>query len=327
MDRLQNIVVSAVFTVATLALPLAGNATESGSETYLLGSRDSMAGALPPPGTYLNNDFVFYSADTSLIAIGGAAVVGPSLKAAIYKFNLTHVTEKEMLGGALAFNINLPVAKVRLTATGDLTNGLTGNLKDSQTGFGDLTVTPIIGWKNENLYSSLALQFFLPTGNYNTAAVNASSRTFDVLSIGKNRFAFDPTYSLTHLNPETGLELTGAFGVTFSAINTATDYQTAPEAHFEGTVAQHFKNRVVAGLTGYAYHQIGDDSGSGADSIRAVTGAKSLQASVYGLGPVVTYSTKIGTSPVNFKLKYIQEFGGKRRFEGQKLWLTAGITF
>jgi hypothetical protein len=63
----------------------------------------------------------------------------------------------------------------------------------------------------------LAFQFFLPVGNYNVANVDVATRTFDVLNIGKNRFAFDPTISRTYLNPETGLELTGALGVTISA--------------------------------------------------------------------------------------------------------------
>lgn len=44
-------------------LPTTAIAVDSGTETYLLGSRDSMAGALPPPGTYRNNDFQSYPCD------------------------------------------------------------------------------------------------------------------------------------------------------------------------------------------------------------------------------------------------------------------------
>lgn len=326
-SNLHRIVAIATISLSQNLLPTVTHAVESGTETYLLGSRDSMAGVLPPPGTYLNNDFQYYSASAPSISLGGAAIVGPKLNALVYKFNLTHVTKQSLWGGSLAFNVNVPVAKGKLRASGEMNSGLSGNLQDTQVGMGDITFTPIIGWHDGNSHTSLAFQFFLPFGNYNTADVDVATRAFDVLNIGKNRFAFDPTVSRTYLNPETGFELTGALGVTFSAKNKATNYQTAPEMHFEGTVAQHLKGGWVAGFTGYAYQQIGDDSGAGARSIKSAFGAKSLRAQVYGVGPIVSYSTKLGDQAVSFKLKYIKEFGGKRRFEGQKLWFTAGVVF
>ena len=73
---------AALFLALGLSLPDQSHAVEGGIETYLLGSRDSMAGTLPPPGTdlqdgnfrardsmagtlpppgtYLNNDFVYF---------------------------------------------------------------------------------------------------------------------------------------------------------------------------------------------------------------------------------------------------------------------------
>jgi hypothetical protein len=124
-------------------LPTAANAVESGIETYLLGSRDSMAGALPPPGTYLNNDFQYYSASAPSISLGGAAIVDPKLNVLVYKFNLTHVTKLSLWGGSLAFNVNVPVAKGKLRASGEVNSGLSGNLQDTQVGLGDITFTPI----------------------------------------------------------------------------------------------------------------------------------------------------------------------------------------
>ncbi|CUH43412.1 Protein involved in meta-pathway of phenol degradation [Ruegeria atlantica] len=173
----------------------------------------------------------------------------------------------------------------------------------------------------------MALQFFLPTGHYQTTQINVANRSIDALNAGKNRFAFDPTLSMTWFDPTTGWEYSGSFGVTFSAENDATDYQTAPEAHFEGTVMRHLPNKLALGVTGYAYHQIGDDSGSGADGIKQLLGADSLEASVYGLGPIVTWSTQVGQTPISIKAKYIKEFGAKRRFESDKVWMTVGLVF
>lgn len=308
-------------------IPERAFAAEGGTETYLLGSRDSMAGALPPPGTYMSNDFQFYSATAPSISVGGVVVVLPQLNTKVYKGGITHVTDHQVFGASLGFNVTVPIAYGSMDVGGGIPGFLTGNLSDSQFGMGDIVVSPILGWHSGKLHTSLSASFYLPVGNYDTATIDVPNRTIDVLSIGKNRFAFDPTLSVTYLDPDTGFELTGAVGVTFSAINKATDYQTAPEFHFEGTLAQHLSSGWVVRLTGYAYQQLDDDSGTGAAAARAQTGALSLKSRVFGLGPIITYSTKIGDHPVSFKAKYIKEFHSRRRFEGERFWFGAGFPF
>lgn len=314
-------------TAAIMLFPSTGEAVEGGLETYLLGSRDSMAGALPPAGTSINNDFVTFSGHAPAISMGGAVVVDPKLTVSMYKFNGTHVFEETVGGARFGLNLNVPLVNADMGLQGELSSGLTGAINDSTTAFGDITITPLFNWSEGNLHRTLALQFFLPTGSYDTAVIDVPNRTADVLNTGKNRFAFDPTYAVTWMNPDSGLELTGAFGVTFSAKNSATDYQTAPEAHLEATVMQHMPNKMAFGLTGYAYNQIGDDSGSGADGTRAILGAESLSAEVYGLGPVWTWQTTVGDNPLSIKAKYIKEFGARRRFESDKIWVTLGLVF
>jgi hypothetical protein len=147
-----------------------------------------------------------------------------------------------------------------------------------------------------------------------------------VLSIGKNRLGVTPVIAFTRL-PPTGLELSGALGLSFSARNSATDYQTAPELHFEGAIAQHFSRQFRAGLAGYAYGQLGEDSGRGADLLRAVLGTQSLKARVFGIGPVVGYSTRIGGSSLTLKAKYTTEFGARRRLEGDAFQFTMALGF
>lgn len=298
------------------------DAAEGGTETYLLGSRDSMAGALPPPGTYFKTDFQYYSATTGTITAGGIVAVTPSVKTKVSITNITHVTNYQVFGASLGLSVSLPVAYAAIDITGGIPGFLTGRLSDTQFGMGDPVVTPILGWHSEKFHTILSASVFLPLGNYNPAVINVPARTIDVLNIGKNRFAVDPTLSVTYLDPDTGFELSGAAGITFSAMNKTTNYQNAPEFHFEGTIAQHLPGGWVAGLTGYAYHQLGDDSGAGAISTKATIGASSLQAQVYGVGPVLTYSTKIGGRPVSFRTKYIMEFGAKRKFEGDRFWLS-----
>lgn len=303
------------------------HAVEGGLETYLLGSRDSMAGVLPPAGTYINNDFVHFSGSAPSIAMGGAIVANPNLSVTMYKLNATHVFDAPVFGARFGLNINIPFVWSDMDMDGVVASGLSGHLTDQQYSFSDITVAPIFGWSQGNLHQTLALQFFLPTGEYSTASIDVAGRSVDVLSTGKNRFAFDPTWSVTWFDPANGLEFSGALGVTISAKNEATDYQSAPEAHFEGTVMQHFPNKMAFGITGYAYRQLDDDSGEGAENMRNAVGAKSLQAEVYGIGLIWTWSTAIGKSPVNIKAKYIVESGARRRFESEKFWLTVGLVF
>lgn len=309
-----------------LAVPSVGHAIEGGTQTYLLGIRDSLAGVVPPAGIYFNNDLLFYSGQVPQLVIGGIAVVAPDLNVALWRPNVTYVFDATLWGGRPAFNISLPVAQASMTALG-VVGGFTGAFTDEIAGFGDLSVTPILGWSNGNLHTSASLTFYLPTGKYAPATVDVPGKTASVLNLGKNRFAVDPTFSLTYLDPSKGLEFSGALGVTVSSQNNATQYQTAPEFHFEGAILQHFPNGRAFGLAGYAYKQFSEDSGAGADAIKASLGLSSLKAQAFGLGPVVSYSTKIGDRPVSFKAKYIKEFDVENAFEVDKFWFTLGFVF
>ena len=59
----------------------------------------------------------------------------------------------------------------------------------------------------------------------------------------------------------------------------------------------------------------------------AATSAESLQAQVFGVGPIITYNTKIGDRSVSLKLKYLSEFDAKRRFESDVIAASFSINF
>lgn len=309
-----------------MTCPSLGLAIEGGTQTYLLGIRDSLAGVVPPAGIYFNNDLVLYSGQVPQLVLGGVGVVDPDLSVALWRPNVTYVFDSALWGGTPAINVSLPVVTASMTAQG-VVGGFTGSFTDEISGFGDLSITSILGWHNGNLHTSASLTFYLPTGKYAPATVDVAAKSASVLNLGKNRFAIDPTFSLTYLDPNNGMEYSGAVGVTISAENSTTSYQTAPEFHFEGAVLKHVANGWAFGATGYAYQQFSEDSGAGAESIKASLGLSSLKAQAFGLGPVVTYSTKIGDQPVNFKAKYIKEFDVERAFEVDKFWFTLGFVF
>jgi hypothetical protein len=189
-------------------------------------------------------------------------------------------------------------------------------------------ITPLIGWHAGHFHWSTAVSFFIPAGKYNTATVTLAPPAIDdFLNIGKNRASFIPNVSATWFDPKLGFEISAALSFEFSLNNPATNWQTAPAVILELATLQHFQNGFALGVAGYAYRQIGEDSGTGATTFRSVVGAASLEAQVFGVGPIATYSTRFGTTPVNFKLKYMHEFEARRRFEGDVVTGAFSVSF
>jgi hypothetical protein len=326
-DRTSIVAAASLALLGVIALAAPARAVEGGIGAYLLGSRDSLAGIAPPPGTYFTTDFIYIDGSVSFVSLGGAVLTDATSTASVLKLNLTHSFAGTIGGGQPAVTFYLPVVSGELTFDGDLGNGLSGSFKDEKTNFGDLAITPALGWSDGNRHWLIAASIFAPTGYYEEASVDLASRSINAISFSKNRWAIMPTAAFTYLNPKNGREFSASAGVTLSLKNEATDYQTAPEFQLEATAMQHLPNGLALGLTGYAYQQLGDDSGDGAEQMRALTEAESLQARVFGLGPIVTWNTRVGAMPLSLKAKYIPEFEAKRRFESNIFWVTVNLTF
>lgn len=322
---MTSLALCSLVTATLLAVP--AFATEGGSGAYLLGSRDSLAGIVPPPGTYLSVDASYISGTAPFVAIGGVVTVNPSIEALVTKVNFTHSFVGKVLGGRLAVTFTQPIVTGQMTFDGTYGGGLGITVKDSNTGLGDTTVTAGLGFDHGNSHWALQTSFFLPTGEYAPARVNLQTRSLQVLSFGKNRFAVQPIVNYTYLNPRTGFEFSTSWSVLFSARNTITDYQTAPEVNIEAAVLGHMKSGLAAGVAGYGYKQLGNDSGSGAEQVQAAYGATTLQAQVFGIGPLVTYSTRVGGHSMSFKVRYSTEFAARRRVESDVIQGSIAFSF
>ena len=315
----------------TVGLSLAASqamAVEGGTPAYLLGSRDSFAGIVPGPGTYVGMDFITFSGEIAGLSLGGLPIKADTdVDVNLVKLSITHVFDAQLWGGTPALNFNLPILDASIgfqAVTGPIAGA---DIEDDTSGVGDITITPMVGWHRGMLHYSAALSIFAPTGDYSTASIDIPGRSISALSNGKNVWSMQPVFALTHFNPTTGLEFSGATSLLFSEKNDATDYQTGTAFTLEATVMQHLPSGWALGASGYWYEQLEDDSGTGADNTRNALEADSLRARVFGLGPVVTYSDELFGKPVTFKMKYFKEFGAKRRFESDVLWLNATFTF
>jgi hypothetical protein len=304
------------------------NALEGGLGAYLLGGRDTLAGVVPGPGTYVTNTFYYLAGKAPTLSLGGIAVADPKIAVGINKLDLAHFFGTPVLGGTAGLVLSVPYAFGNVSADG-VVGRFAGSVKDTNNGFADLAATGLVGWHQGDMHYNVALTVFAPTASYNLATISLGPPPMadHLLNFSKNRFAFVPAVGVTYLNPKTGFELSGSLSLETSLRNTATDWQTAPILNFETAALQHLANGIAIGIAGYASQQLGEDSGTGAVNFRNTVGAKSLEARVFGAGPILTYMTKVNGKSINMKLKYSQEFEARRRFESNVVTGSVGVSF
>ncbi len=93
-------------------------------------------------------------------------------------------------------------------------------------------------------------------------------------------------------------------------INTATNYQSGAELHFEGALNEHFPFGLAAGVGGYK--QWTPDGGSG-DMVGAFRGR------VAAIGPLLSYTFKEGTQEVTLSGRWFHEFDITHRVQGNSI--------
>lgn len=325
----RNRIVPFVAAICLSGLADTACAVEGGLPAYLLGSRESLAGIMPPAGTYVGLDLVTFSGDVTGLSLAGLPIRAKSnLDVDLIKFSVTYVFEASLWGGTPAININIPyVSDATLSFIGELPPIEGAAVRDSTSGIGDIVITSFVGWHKDKLHYNAGVSVFAPTGDYEVAKVSLAPYNVDAVNTGKNVWSVQPEFSMTYLNTDNGRELSGAATLLFSEKNSATDYATAPALTVESAFMQHLPNGWAIGATAYWYEQLGDDSGTGAVKTRAALLTSSLRASAFGAGPLVTYNGELFGQTVSFRAKYISEFGAKRRFENDTFWLNATLGF
>ena len=287
-------------------------AVEGGTSFYLLGSKTTMAGYLPPPGFYgiLSNYGYSGSADIDFETAGVELTGGIDADAYIALPTALWVMDNDILGGNLAFTLTTPFGGKRMEA-GAIT-GRTGvelNADRDNWAFGDPVLGATLGWHDGNLNYTLGTLINVPIGQWELG---------NPVNIGFNRWVIDTTAAFTYLNPQTRFELSGAAGITYNFENPDTNYKSGTELHAEAAAMLHVAHGLSLGVNGYAYQQLTGDSGEG-----AVLGG--FEGRVFALGPALDYSFKIGQTPVVANLRYFYEFGVENRLQGSAGFLNVAI--
>ena len=282
-------------------------AVEGATSFYLPGSKTTMAGYLPPPGVYGVVQNYFYTGSANITFESGGVTVSGDINADAYIAMPTAlwVLDQEFLGGHLAFTVTQPIGYKQLNVDGSLTgplgNSFGANLERDNWAFGDTVFGTALGWHDGNLHYTLGTLLNIPIGQWDLG---------NPVNIGFNRWILDATGAVTYLNPESGIELSGAAGFTFNFDeNPDTNYKSGNEFHFEAAAMKHLSKTFSIGVNGYGLTQISGDSGSGAK-----LGA--FEGQVFGIGPAMDYTFVIGQTPVMTNLRYFYEFGAENRMEG-----------
>jgi hypothetical protein len=313
MKKMRTALVSLGALAAIGAQAGPAHAVEGAVGFYLLGSKTSMAGYLPPPGTYFLDYNYFYSGSTDFsLEIAGLTLDG-GVDADTY-YNIAApmwVAPGEVLGGHVGFLLLVPTAWKRVEAGADIAIPALGvaassQKTDEETRFGDLVPGLNLGWHEGNWHWTVGTLVNTPTGFWERG---------NLANIGFGRWAVDVNGAFTWLDPKIGLEISSAAGFTFNGENDETNYNSGTEFHYEFAAVQNFSQKFGVGVNGYVYDQVSGDSGAGAR-------LGPFEGRVVALGPVANWNFTIGELPVSTSLKYFHEFDVKNRLEGDSGFIT-----
>ena len=284
-----------VMTLAIFAFghPSRADAAEAGFSTYGLGGSAFDAGVTPPPGTYLTFVSGYYEAKIGGdVTLGGITLnVGSKVDFFQSALNGLYVPDQKILGGNLGLSVTVPVGHIDLNAS--VTGPLGNTFRDETSGWGlgDITTRVQLGWQQGDFAHTAYLQAVAPSGRYKVR--------FEP-DIGLNRPGIDTGWAFTWTEKTSKLQFNGTFGVTFNFDNAATDYESGTDFHFEWAIGHELCSGLVVGVAGYDYRQLTGNSGSGPR-------LGPFEGSVDAIGPALTYTTLVGTTPLILSARHYQD--------------------
>ena len=135
------ILVTAIFAASDKA-----EAVEGGSGAYFLGTRDTLAGIVPPPGTYLSFIYDNLSGNVEGLSVGGLPIrADADVDLNLIRLGWTQSLDDRLWGGQPAFNVTIPIPDISLSYTAVSPPIEGAKVDDDTSGIGDLSVTGLLG--------------------------------------------------------------------------------------------------------------------------------------------------------------------------------------
>ncbi len=301
------------------AWPAAALAEEGGSGHYAPGASASFFDALPgKPGLAVADYFMYYDASSSTkLPYGGQLVLDSRAVAYSDSLLIMYDTNIKLLGGSYVPAI--AVTYVWLEVDGHIAAPNDNLMRDTADGLGDLVVYPVmLGWAKHDFKYDLRLGIYAPTGEYEKDRL---------ANVGKNYWTFEPMASATWLSCKIGTEVSAYAGFDFNTRNEETDYLSGDVFHLDLTVAQHLPlgelSSFGVGANAFYYQQITGDK------VRGPLGREfeGFEGRTVGVGPVLSFTTKLGKKDLAAELKWLPELEVQNRLKGDYVWFKLGLVF
>ena len=284
------------------------HATEGGASLFIPGGHGPGAGIVPPPGFYFANDFFAYSGEVSggrQIQIGGAVLADVKTEVRADFLTATWVTPLDILGGRVALGLSLPFGTPRVSAgvlieAPRLGRTLAFSQRDATFVLGDPVVAGLIGWDAGKFHWQVGTTMSIPAGGYQEGELS---------NLAFNRWIGDVYAALTWLDPELGLDISGAIGFEVNGENPDTDYRSGNAFHIDLSISKNLTKEFSVGLLAGYYDQVSSDSGAG-NRIGPFKGR------VTAVGATVGYDFLVAGTPVSARVKVLREVDVENRAQG-----------
>jgi hypothetical protein len=274
------------------------------------------AGLVPPePGLAVAVGETYYEGSIGgglSVPIAGLLVANVDIKAAFTPISLLYIWPTPTKTWNFASVAAFPMAWLEVEANLAL-GPLSVRKKDSTFGLFDLAFTPIIASHHFSQTDHLAFDFtfWAPTGSFKTGRL---------VNLSLNNWTFIPGVAYTKIFPQANIELSGIWDMEFYTDNPDTHFQNGILSDLEVLAIKRFKNGFGIGFVESWIQQVTDDDGIPA----ALNG---FVGRAFGIGPIVTYSTKIGNAHLDFNARWIHDFDVSKRVEGDGFNFTASLKF
>jgi hypothetical protein len=249
------------------------------------------AGVIPPePGLAVATGETYYEGSigaSRTVPIAGLLVANVDMKVSINPIALFYIWPTPTKEWNFASAVSFPLAWLEVEA--NLSGPLPVRKTESIFGLFDLVFTPIVASHHFSQTDHLALSFtfWAPTGSFEKGRL---------VNLSQNTWTFIPGVAYTKILPEDNIELTGIWQMEFDTEDHATHYQNGILSDLELLAIKRFKSGLGIGFVESWIQQVNDDGGAPA----ALNG---FAGRAFGIGPIVTYSTKLGKSHLDFSAR------------------------
>ncbi len=296
----HGIVKQLTVTGLTIVLLIAAAGSAMAFGHYTPGALALNAATLPPPGLHYTMYNIYYTADAMKDDRGNDLDLGLDLSVYAMANQFTYMTKHKILGADYGACMIIPLVStdIKISAAG---------VNEDSFEVGDLYFEPfILGWHGPQWDLTFAVGFYAPTASSDEPS-SAGKGYWSIMETLGGTYYFDKnrTWSVSML--------------TRWLQNTEDDdTNITPGADMvaEYGVAKAFPNQnksvFTAGLAGYSYAQLTEDSGDGAsnDTYRG-----------HAVGPEVRYMV-FNPFPIQISFRYLFEYGVENSSEGSNLCLT-----